>query len=479
MENSLLGSLWLRGQPDLLMISIFHKIPEMLVRRPSTDELKVLRYPFPFKSALSINNDLDSMTWDAFCDWHDYVNGTMPTKYGDGLGLEVADSFWIWSHLGNMALYHGSAHGKLIQSREYSNIVSMIEAGYIDTMHGFGEWREEAGLPRPRLQEALAELGRLGVHPTTYVNHGGLNMRHNMGGVWGYYQEGDLPSSEHYCLDLLLEHGFKYFWTDVFFENEKFGENKLLSKKQAATLAAKYNARRFLKPKDIAQDRALAAVRAALSCNDEDEIVELIANNLLVPVTMRDGNKVMCFKRYRGEYSPDSANFAHQVNAKRLEELIDSEAAAVVYQHFGVWRPMAMPKGYTGEAKKSSRTPLLDENAIWAFRFLAEKYKNKEVFITTTSRLLEYLRIVDNLELDIIDNSEKIVVNIKGVMCPAYGYEKKHAEELQGLSIRSTRPNLMLVDSYGEVVKANRIIDGEGYVYSVPWKCLVYPRDKS
>ncbi len=68
--------------------------------------IEILKYPYPFKSALSISNDTDLMNWSACRDWHDYVNGNGETIYGPGLSLEISDSFWIWSHLGNVALYH-------------------------------------------------------------------------------------------------------------------------------------------------------------------------------------------------------------------------------------------------------------------------------------------------------------------------------------------------------------------------------------
>ena len=56
-------------------------------------QVALRKYPYPFKAALAISNDADGMSWAAFKDWRDFVNGSGETEYGTGLGLEVGDSF--------------------------------------------------------------------------------------------------------------------------------------------------------------------------------------------------------------------------------------------------------------------------------------------------------------------------------------------------------------------------------------------------
>src|SRR5262249_25818969 len=67
--------------------------------------VSVRAYPYPYLAAFSIGNDLDSLQADAFEAWHAYVNGRKPTEDGDGLGLEIGDSFWIWGH-GDLLAVH-------------------------------------------------------------------------------------------------------------------------------------------------------------------------------------------------------------------------------------------------------------------------------------------------------------------------------------------------------------------------------------
>ena len=188
--------------------------------------------------------------------------------------------------------------------------------------------------------DALDEMKEMGIRPRIYVNHrGGTHMVRNLGGPWGYYQERDSPESSAYCLDLLLAHGIRYFWTDTMYESEKFGDGGTWPSEKARETAEKsYNAKRVMKGRTDNHCANIAMVAKALGVKTEADIRHVVFDNLFLPVTMHDGNRVLGIKRYRGEYSPDAGSFACQVSAARLDKLIECEAAVVVYQHFGIWR---------------------------------------------------------------------------------------------------------------------------------------------
>ncbi len=90
-------------------------------------EVYVRPYPFPFIAAFALSNDCDSCSMEAFEDWHAFVNGRASTPYGEGLGLEIGDSFWVWLNgSGGLALSMGAADEPV---REPAYVDRMAEIG--------------------------------------------------------------------------------------------------------------------------------------------------------------------------------------------------------------------------------------------------------------------------------------------------------------------------------------------------------------
>lgn len=440
--------------------------------------IELRKYPYPFKAALCISNDTDGMNWKAFRDWHDFVNGSEETRYGPGLGLEVSDSFWFWANGNYFSLYHNHPAGPQARASEYDYIVEMAKAGWLDTLHGFGTWGGDYRVSRVEMERALTEMAALGVRPALYVNHGGgRHMAHNLGGVWGTYQQGDDPSSESYCLDLLLDHGFRYFWTDMMYESDKFGNDSWWPDDRSRKIAFKsYNARRFMNARMNDKLKNLALVCPALGVETEAELREIVFDSIFLPVTMRDGHEILGIKRFRGHYPPDAGSFAHQVNASRLDDLVAREAAVIIYQHFGVWRAFSAPPK-EGRSRRRSRIPLLDEHCVWAFRFLAERQERGEIFITTTQRLLDYIHTRDNLRFSAHENGTGLHISLETIECPVQGAAPAVGDRLSGLAfVIDGRPETVTMgDAEGRSVEIERHTDETSTIISVPWRRLVYP----
>ena len=131
-----------------------------LVAERFKGEIKVRDYPFPYIAALAMNNDTDYMSLQAFEDWHSFVNGKRSTRYGDGLDLEVGDSFWIWANIRDSFSVHDRHPGEKpwLNSPAFGRIVELGRAGWLDTLHGFGHWYEEHSLTREEMRPALDRL---------------------------------------------------------------------------------------------------------------------------------------------------------------------------------------------------------------------------------------------------------------------------------------------------------------------------------
>ena len=60
--------------------------------------VKVRKFPYPFKCAFSISSDIDNASsLECFVHFMDFLNSTNQTIYGPGLGLEVGNSFWFFN----------------------------------------------------------------------------------------------------------------------------------------------------------------------------------------------------------------------------------------------------------------------------------------------------------------------------------------------------------------------------------------------
>ena len=430
-------------------------------------------YPFPFKAAATISNDVDGLTWSSYEELHEFINGSESGSLGDGLGLEIGNSFWVWSQSGEFSLRHaGPWESSQTPSPESGRITDLVEAGWLDTLHNFGDWSKGYYLSRDDINRGFEILDELPVLPNVFVNHGGGDLRtHNIGGPWAAYQAGDDPESSQYILDKLLERGIEYYWTDSLFEKNKFGDylNEYdLSFKRWTTVAqlSEYQTK-------FGQAEVFGAPASSIPL----AVQSVLVNRTLFPLVGRDGSAFYGFKRFRGEEAPHSGCLDRQLQRNLLDELVRNSGTVVLYQHLGVWRPDKSIKWDSLQMK--NRSPILPFEAVEALRLLAEYHHSGLIFVTTVSRLLKYLRLRDYLGFESHENSDGgISINITHVDCPVGGKWVPTINDLSGISFNvlgsSADPKIFLdgqslvqhqkIDSTGEGVS--------GLTVYLPWQKL-------
>lgn len=273
---------------------------------------------------VAINSDVEFTSWPAQLDLIEIAGRH---------GLEIGFSYWCF---GDPQVTWRLFEDDDTPSAQAEAAMALARAGILDTLHSFGGVIEGRGVAfdRLRIARALAYLRDAGVRTRVYSNHGGVHDIQNVGGDWASYQQGDLPESRAYHLDLTQDFGVRFFWTDIDSELE----------------------RSFF---SIAPDAA---------------------NPLLVPQTARDGRRMLRFRRFRGPLNraPHAGSLAAQF------ELILSQAIdgySVVYQHLGVHRDGDGPP-------RSVTPPYFDAAGADVFRQLARLQANGDLLITTTERLL-------------------------------------------------------------------------------------------
>jgi SAM-dependent methyltransferase len=436
----------------------------------------LLKYPHPFKAAVAISNDTDGLTWGAYEELHQFINSDEEGPMGTGLGLEVGNSFWIWSDKGEFSLHHaGPWDSSAPESPESHRIRDLVECGWLDTLHSFGDWRKGYYLDRSAIKRGFEILDKLPNIPEVFVNHGGGDLRtHNIGGPWPSYQAGDDPKSSQYILDQLLDRGIKFYWTDKLFENEKFGDdltnfNSSFEKWETVNQISSYH-------KKI---RNSCGVFKYFKNSIPISAKNVLSNKTFFPLIGRDGNAFYGFKRFRGKDGPHLGNLNEQLSRDNLNQLVSETGTVIIYQHLGVWRPQGSNKLDNSLIKNLQ--PSLTIEAVESFKLLAELQQSEQIFVTTVSRLLKYLQVRDYMKYNCTQKSNgDVSINIEYVDCPVVGRWIPTLKDICGISFQvpavSSDPEIFLngrsLKSYQRVVPSKNAGSEKLLNVYLPWKRL-------
>lgn len=367
----------------------------------------MLPFPPPYAGMVAVNSDVECTTWRAQVD--------ILRLFAEH-GIETAGSFWLF---GDPRLGWRMFDADDCWTPEAAGALHLVRAGLLDTLHSFGD-RPLYGtrIDRDRIATALRRMAGKGAVVPVYTNHGSDQDVQNVGGGWATYQQGDVPGSDVYHLDLTLAYGCRYFWTDVDYRNDRW----------------------------------------SFHVADDD------ADALLVAQTARDGNRMLRFRRYRGPLSPapTAASFAEQ-----MEPVLGSppEGYLVVYQHLGCHRdPTGKPVPAT--------PPYLDGPGREALAGLAALQRDGRCLFTTTARLLDHAAFMRARPWTVVDRGERVEVtiattmDIDGVTLPVTG------GLLDGWTLRLTRPvPVSVVHGAAEHELAPTRLGG-GWAAGFPWRLL-------
>ena len=172
--------------------------------------VKVRKFPYPYKCAFSISSDIDNATsLEYFVHFMDFLNTDIQTIYGPGLGLEVGNSFWFFNGSGSNQLSY--FEGLTEQKTRLAPIIRLfIESGHIDSLHSWGNF-DKGGFKRDHAEKGMEILNKYNFDIPVWINHG---IGPNYQKIGDYpNMHGDDPNHSCYHTDLLLEAGCEYIWT--------------------------------------------------------------------------------------------------------------------------------------------------------------------------------------------------------------------------------------------------------------------------
>jgi hypothetical protein len=454
------------------------------------DEIAPRAYPYPFLSALALSNDCDSQSVECMMDWHSFVNGRLSTPYGDGLGLEVGDSFWIYGNGVEPAIFKGNPFDHtLSDGYALQNILTLGKLGWMDTLHSFGNWTKRfvptdmAGDPsifaRDQILRGLDRLNELDLKPYVYTNHSGSPS--NVGGPWKSNQHLDDPAHNIYAFDALKEFGFRFFWIDACTDIEKFGNDlNFTSDQELARSIEQFQWAPWLRRRD--DENRPIPITLPEGQDQRRQFLTNLFNHSLFPVPAQDGSLLNVFKRYRDIEQPVGSIFSSQVTAAKLNELEQRGGSVIIYQHFGVFGPRGRAPAISRPHRKRSPVPALDIHSVATWRLIADRASQQRLFVTTLGRLLDWIWRRDALRYEVEQMPDKTIIRLRHFACEVEGIKSIEASDLNGLafSVPSANPDIEVYWSGSSTPltmkrKRESPSNGEFDVVYLEWQKLEWP----
>jgi hypothetical protein len=408
--------------------------------------VRLRKFPYPYAAAATIASDTDNSSYSRFAAIHALFCGTEVIRPGTpdwqtlglsaesrwydrsaggvkGLGLEVADTFFLIGDAVSMGMYRFDPQAQTFHEdtsdghNAFQAIREWIRRGDIDTFHGFLHYTRDQVLP---LLEGLYRWCEdEGVaKPSTWINHsvlacptglcpdsfrpnryyalarqlarftiGPLTGRRRYPIVWRQpWYQGDTPGTPYYLNDVLRANGLRYLWLEA-------GHDEL------ANVIALPESRNGGRP------------------------------SILEPVTMDDGSRYYRFRRCYGRVqarggvtvalrtSKIAFDASMLFSAANLDHLCRVQGTCILFTHWTVERSL----------------PIQDET-IENFQRLRSYRDQRKIWVTRLSRLLEWTRLRTFLKYSARLDKGHLIIDIGALDDPIFGRQLLEPRDCDGLA---------------------------------------------
>lgn len=361
-------------------------------------ESAIRPWPYPFQAGLSISNDAEFMSLDFFETLMAFLNTKSPTDLGTGLGLEITSSLFHFSaNPYNFSYFNGSHPQSPLESYA-SRLDEYLKAGWLDTLHAYGDFDGFGGFERAHAERVLEQLDHIGVTINVFTNHGGVENIQNIGTDVEYHR-GDHLNHPAYHTDLLKKHGVQFVWTDTMVTVKRQRSPKLF----------------YSQIKDI--------VRTFLPIPQKTYFPQS-SPHLMKPVDMQDSTRFIGFRRFRstGINAPNLSSLGYQLQQINWPRFYKQQEALVIYQHLGVLYRQS------GKCIAATIAAMKERPQIYVspLRFLAQEFHAGRLWVVGTARFLQYMRMLETTCLK--QHSNCIYLH-----CPIVNSDPQHF--FQGLTV--------------------------------------------
>jgi hypothetical protein len=366
------------------------------------------KFPYPFRAALAISSDIDATaSTDEFLAIQRFLNTTGPTPMGDGVGLEIGNSFFFYDEKRTFSYFTHEERARQV-------IIDHIHTGYIDFLHTYGD----AATERDQMLRGLDELNRHDCKLDVWINHYGShsNLTQKFAYALGGRNDGDIPGTPAYHADATLQYGIKFVWVGV--NTRLIGQSAARSGFPLRTVFDRQHAR-------VSAANMVKELRKKWLGHRGDPRYTILAHNRLTqPLTLADGQQVHEFLRYCNHpvnisQGATSRGLAYAISKRALDQLKAVEGFSIVYTHFGQNDGCGQP---------------ICKDTCDALRHLAREHRDGSIYVTTTARLLRYHNASEHLKWSAKQDNGQTYIYIESLDDPVFGCSLPAAEQLQGLT---------------------------------------------
>ncbi len=383
-------------------------------------KIRLRSFPFPFKAGLAICSDIDDCDLDGFVKIHRFLNSS---HYG--LGLPVADSFFAVSEDQAHLAYFNRDGSPRPEEAEFIN--QAIRDGLIDSLHAWGDFN--AAPPDPVFLQKIAEnltseFNKKNLRIPVWINHGSPNNRQNLSARLCSQYQGDNPASEYYTMPFIQKLGIKYYWdSEIVGWPLSLPDNHFIFKKLNRIL------------RNSVKNWVKLAIGRSAYCRSTGQITQLAR-----PVKMRDDNFLISFNRFskgptaHQTWEPSRHTLRFSLTEPVLDNLVNEQGFCILYTHLG--KPF--PRG-------EALFPPQDKKSL---ELLADYYHQGKIWVTTTSRLLDFWLIRQLLNWTVRLENDLIVIEPGLINHPLEGPRLPYVRELAG-------QNFLTPDPFKTVIRLN------------------------
>lgn len=440
------------GFSSVYLIKIFNINNKYKKRYADNSLVSIRKFPYPYRAALAISNDPDNTeTLDEFLEIHRFLNTTTTTSLGEGVGLEVGSGFLFYEPPESAISYFSGEY------KVAPTIIRFIKAGYIDFLHSYGK---KSNFTRKDAIAALQELTDNECKVDVWIDH--TRSIDNLGD-YRTFGKGDHPESTAYHADLTLPYGIKFVWlgrvtmvigqsvpinlrifTNIFDPEHPYQSFVNIGKELAKNVLSLFGNKKYAIHRE---------------------------NDLLKISTLDDGQKVYEFIRFDNHWKgvgrgADAKGMAYSISKKTIDYLKKSGGYMIVYTHLG---------------KNSNSPQFIPKETRKALRNLANEYQAGNIYVTSTSKLLNYYVNHKYLNWTYESRDEEVFLHIYSIKDPIFGETVPALKDLQGVTfyVPDGKTTRIFIDGkeIKDIQRNHRDYTGKASV-TIPMQFLKYPRSE-